>query len=125
MSLLLDDLDLGDGGRLAGATMPLQGEVGPLELGAPEGVPSGDGAVPMQIPLDLVDEDPGQPRQEFNAQALQELAETIRERGVRQPVSARDGCERRVWRSARRSRRLSMRRPTAMTRSSRTSSGKG
>ncbi|WP_246099685.1 ParB/RepB/Spo0J family partition protein [Methylibium rhizosphaerae] len=89
MSLLLDDLDLGDGGRLAGATMPPQGEVGPLELVAPEGVPSGDGAVPMQIPIELVDEDPSQPRQEFSAQALQELAETIRERGVRQPVSVR------------------------------------
>lgn len=89
MSLLLDDLDLGDGVRLAGATMSPQGEVGPLELVAPDGLPSGDGAVPMQIPLDLVDEDPSQPRQEFNAQALQELAETIRERGVRQPVSVR------------------------------------
>ena len=36
-----------------------------------------------------IDEDPVQPRQEFEPDALQELAETIAERGVLQPVSVR------------------------------------
>ena len=41
---------------------------------------------PLMIPVDTIDEDPGQPRREFDANALQELAATIRERGVRQPI---------------------------------------
>ena len=44
---------------------------------------------PLQLPLDDIDEDPEQPRREFDAGALQELAETIRDRGVRQPISVR------------------------------------
>ena len=43
----------------------------------------------QQIALDAIDEDPGQPRQEFEPAALAELADTIRERGVLQPVSVR------------------------------------
>jgi ParB family transcriptional regulator, chromosome partitioning protein len=44
---------------------------------------------PMRLPVDAIDEDPGQPRFEFDGEALHELAQTIRERGVRQPVSVR------------------------------------
>lgn len=44
---------------------------------------------PLQLPIDAIDEDPDQPRREFDADGLAELAETIRERGVRQPVSVR------------------------------------
>lgn len=44
---------------------------------------------PMQLPIDSIDEDPDQPRHEFDGNALAELAATIRERGVRQPVSVR------------------------------------
>jgi ParB family chromosome partitioning protein len=44
---------------------------------------------PLLMPVADIDEDPDQPRREFDANALQELAETIRERGVRQPISVR------------------------------------
>ena len=44
---------------------------------------------PLQIAIEAIDEDPEQPRQEFDAGALEELAATIRERGVRQPISVR------------------------------------
>ena len=44
---------------------------------------------PMLLPIESIDEDPDQPRREFDADALQELADTIRERGVRQPISVR------------------------------------
>jgi len=43
----------------------------------------------LQLPLKLIDEDPDQPRREFDEQTLQELALTIREGGVRFPVSVR------------------------------------
>ena len=64
MALSLDSLDL----------LPLTG---------------GEGGTPLRIPLDAIDEDPDQPRQEFDEQSLDELAATTRERGVRQPVSVR------------------------------------
>jgi ParB family transcriptional regulator, chromosome partitioning protein len=45
------------------------------------------------LPIETIDEDPGQPRHEFDANALQELADTIRERGVRQPISVRPNLQ--------------------------------
>jgi ParB family transcriptional regulator, chromosome partitioning protein len=44
---------------------------------------------PLMLPVESIDEDPEQPRREFDANALHDLAETIRERGVRQPISVR------------------------------------
>lgn len=44
---------------------------------------------PLLLPVADIDEDPEQPRREFDASALQELSETIRDRGVRQPISVR------------------------------------
>lgn len=48
---------------------------------------------PLLLCVADIDEDPEQPRHEFDANALQELAETIRERGVRQPISVRPNLQ--------------------------------
>jgi ParB family transcriptional regulator, chromosome partitioning protein len=69
------------------------------------GVPSGDAAGPesgsalgpagtpspglRHIPLDLLDPNPFQPRMEFSQQTLEELAASIRVRGILQPILAR------------------------------------
>ncbi len=51
--------------------------------------PSTKDGEPMRLPLALVEEDPEQPRTEFDAAALAELADTIKTHGVLQPVSVR------------------------------------
>lgn len=48
---------------------------------------------PLLLPVADIDEDADQPRREFDANALQELSETIRERGVRQPISVRPNLQ--------------------------------
>jgi len=65
MSLPLDNLDL---------------------LAAPE---LGQPGAPLQLPVESIDEDPDQPRQDFDPGALQELAESIALRGVLQAISVR------------------------------------
>jgi ParB family chromosome partitioning protein len=63
-----------------------------------------------EIPIDKIDRDPDQPREEFEPGALARLAESIRERGQLQPIRVRWNAERslyiivcgeRRWRAAR------------------------
>lgn len=42
-----------------------------------------------EIPVSKIVRDPGQPREEFDAETLERLAESIRRRGVLQPIRAR------------------------------------
>ena len=42
-----------------------------------------------EIPIDLIDANPNQPRRDFDEQALQELASSIREIGIIQPITLR------------------------------------
>ena len=44
---------------------------------------------PLQIPVKDIDEDPAQPRQEFDAESMEELENSIRLHGVKTPVSIR------------------------------------
>jgi ParB family transcriptional regulator, chromosome partitioning protein len=44
---------------------------------------------PLQIPVKDIDEDPGQPRQEFDAKSMDELEQSVRLHGVKTPISIR------------------------------------
>lgn len=48
---------------------------------------------PLMLPVASIDEDPEQPRREFEDNRLEDLAETIRSRGVRQPISVRPNLQ--------------------------------
>lgn len=48
---------------------------------------------PLMLPVESIDEDPEQPRREFEDNRLEDLAETIRSRGVRQPISVRPNLQ--------------------------------
>lgn len=63
-----------------------------------------------EVPVDLIDPNPRQPRQDFDEAKLEELAQSVRERGILQPLLLRPGAagryeivagERR-WRAAQR-----------------------
>lgn len=61
-------------------------DLGPIEALESTSLPGG---TPLLLAVDSIDEDPAQPRMEFDPGALQELADTIKARGVRQPISVR------------------------------------
>ncbi len=112
----LDSL-LPSGPRLATATVPApvvmppavviptapaghsgNGSAHATEVGASRaGVPAPHAPVPhgqeiIEIALDLIDENPYQTRRTFDQGALQELAESIKESGLAQPVVVRPGA---------------------------------
>jgi ParB family transcriptional regulator, chromosome partitioning protein len=64
-------------------TLPLDG----LDLlNAPAILTAG---APLQLPLDLIDEDPDQPRKDFDQVTLTELTDSVKARGVLQAISVR------------------------------------
>ena len=64
-------------------TLPLDG----LDLlNAPAIMTAG---APLQLPLELIDEDPDQPRQDFDQVTLAELTDSVKARGVLQAISVR------------------------------------
>lgn len=69
--------------------MPLQLD----DLAALDAPAADVSGVPLLLAIDAIDEDPDQPRHEFDDHALQELADTIRDRGVRQPISVRPNLQ--------------------------------
>jgi ParB family chromosome partitioning protein len=67
--------------------MPLRlDDLAALDMPLAPAVQSGQ---PLMLLIDSIDEDPEQPRRQFDAHALQDLAQTIRDRGVKQPISVR------------------------------------
>ena len=57
-------------------------------IGGEHSAPAPEGK-PRLIPLTEIDEDPHQPRHEFSDDSMQEMEDSIRERGVKTPVSVR------------------------------------
>ncbi len=64
-----------------------------LEALIPSGqsVPSGDGSGIVQISVDLIQRNPRQPREKFDIEELENLAASIREHGVIQPLIVSPG----------------------------------
>ncbi|MDO8294413.1 MAG: ParB/RepB/Spo0J family partition protein [Gallionella sp.] len=60
----------------------------PAAAAAPAGAAQPTGK-PLDIPLADIEEDPDQPRKEFTPEAMQEMTDSIRARGVKTPVSVR------------------------------------
>jgi ParB family transcriptional regulator, chromosome partitioning protein len=65
--------------------MPLQLD----DLAALDAPTPGSNGQPLMLPVDSIDEDPDQPRQDFDPVALRELADSIEQRGVLQAISVR------------------------------------
>jgi ParB family transcriptional regulator, chromosome partitioning protein len=59
------------------------------EILAPSGLPGMEMQDARLLPLDLIDHNPYQARQAFDVEALQELADSIREHGVLEPILVR------------------------------------
>ncbi len=63
--------------------------LGEAEAAAPAAVERPQGLTPMETPIELLRRNPDQPRRIFAEPELQELADSIRERGVLQPILVR------------------------------------
>src|SRR6202035_3841564 len=61
-------------------------------LSPSKGVSAPHGHEIVEIPLDLIDENPYQTRRTFNTDALNELAESIKASGLAQPIVVRPGA---------------------------------
>ncbi|GHV68601.1 chromosome partitioning protein ParB [Spirochaetia bacterium] len=71
--------------------LPLSSGVPPVEGGAlPNSSQKNNSSGGVNIPLDKLKANPGQPRKNFDEEALKELADSIRENGVIQPIIAED-----------------------------------
>lgn len=55
--------------------------------------PIGSSGAPLEIALSLIEEDPGQPRRNFDQAALEELAASVRGRGLLQPIGVTEKQE--------------------------------
>ena len=51
----------------------------------------------MMIPIELIEANPDQPRRDFPREALEELAASIREKGIIQPLIVRDNPKKIRW----------------------------
>jgi ParB family chromosome partitioning protein len=74
-------------GALLGAIPPVQTLAAPPALPAPAALPPGERI--ERIPLDRLRPCPFQPRKDFPEEALKELADSIREQGIVQPLIVR------------------------------------
>src|SRR4051794_21833237 len=108
-----DDLLRAAGGNIAESTARRETALLGVMNGSPLSPARMDGVArskaALEIPVDKIDRDPGQPREEFDEEALSRLAESIRARGLLQPVRVRWSEERgryvliageRRWRAA-------------------------
>lgn len=57
----------------------------------------GQGAGPLNVRIDLIEPDPNQPRKHIDPRQLDELATTIRKRGVLQPITIRRSSQPGRW----------------------------
>jgi ParB family chromosome partitioning protein len=80
----IDASEAGDRDEVSGRTGPRRGMGRGLAAILPRGQGGGEGL--RQIPLELVEPNPHQPRRSFDEGALEELADSIRARGVLQPI---------------------------------------
>ncbi|OLL27292.1 chromosome partitioning protein ParB [Burkholderia sp. SRS-W-2-2016] len=84
-----------EGRKSSGLGLDSIGDLSSL-LDAP--APAGSGSAgPLELPLDLIDEDPNQPRTAdnpgFSPESIAEIGATIKERGVKSPISVRDNLD--------------------------------
>lgn len=81
--------------ELGGMNLGSIGDLSALLSEPADGIVSA--GVPKDFALDLIDEDPNQPRLEdnpgFRPEMIAEIGETIKARGVKQPISLRDNPE--------------------------------